>query len=159
MNDIFLVVIIALAILLLTMEVAIVPGFTYFGILGILLLAVSTIYAFLNHSLVWALIILASSITVVIAFITWFFKKGIHRGFSLKDKESKLIGYKSYKEDYEQFIGQSGIAHSTLRPAGFISINDSKLSAVSQGDYIEAGDKVTVIKVEGTKLIVKKIQD
>jgi membrane-bound serine protease (ClpP class) len=159
MNDIFLVVIIALAILLLTMEVAIVPGFTYFGILGILLLGVSTIYAFLNHSLVWALIILISSLIVVIAFITWFFKKGIHRGFSLKGNESKLIGYKSYKEDYEQFIGKSGIAHSSLRPAGFISINDFKLSAVSQGDYIEAGEKVRVVKVEGTKLIVKKIQD
>ena len=156
MNNIFLVVIIALGIFLLVMEVAIVPGFTYFGILGILLLAVSSIYAFLNYSLASAFIILFASIIVVSAFITWFFKKGIHQGFSLKDSESKLIGYKSYKENYDQYVGKNGVAHSDLRPAGFITIDDIKLSAVSQGDYIEAGDPVTVVKVEGTKLVVKK---
>jgi len=158
-NDIFLIVIIALGIILLAMEVAIVPGFTYFGILGILLLAISTVFAFLNHSLAWALIILSSSIIIVIAFFIWFFKKGIHRGFSLKENESKLIGYKSYKEDYKQFVGKSGISHSSLRPAGFITIDDTKLSAVSEGGYIEAGEKIVVVKVEGTKLIVRKIQD
>jgi membrane-bound serine protease (ClpP class) len=156
MNDIFLIVIIAMGIFLLIMEVAIVPGFTYFGILGILFLAVSSIYALLNYSLMSALIILFSSIIVVVAFMIWFFKKGIHRGFSLKDSESRLIGYKSYKEDYEQYIGKKGVAHSDLRPAGFITIDDTKLSAVSQGEYIDVGAAITVVKVEGTKLVVKK---
>jgi membrane-bound serine protease (ClpP class) len=139
------------------MEVMLVPGFTYFGVSGIILLLIAIIYAFLHYSTTIALSILFTSIIIVIAFFIWFFKKGINRGFALKERENIQNGFLPYKENYQQFTDKTGIAHSPLRPAGTVMIDDVKLSAVSQGDYIEAGEKIRVIKVEGNKLIVRKI--
>lgn len=156
MNDTLLVMFLVAGIFLIAIEIMLVPGFTYFGVGGIIFLVIAIIFAFLNYSAIVALSILSVSIFIVIAFFIWFFKKGINRGLALKGSEKTKEGYLPYQENYEQFIDKSGIAHSPLRPAGIIIINGNKLSALSQGDYIDAGETVLVLKVEGNKLIVRK---
>jgi membrane-bound serine protease (ClpP class) len=156
MNDLFLILFLVAGVFLIAIEIMLVPGFTYFGLSGIISLVIAIILAFLNYSTSVALGIMSVSIFVVIAFFIWFFKKGINRGFALKGSEKAEDGYLSYQENYQQFINKSGIAHSPLRPAGIVIIDGTKLSAVSQGDYIDAGEAILVLKVEGTKLIVRK---
>ena len=156
MNDLFLILFLAGGIFLIAIEITVVPGFTYFGASGTIFLLISTIFAFLNYSATVALGIMSGSIFIVIAFFIWFFKKGINRGFALKGSEKTKEGYLPFRQDYQQFIDKSGIAHTPLRPAGIVIIIGEKLSAVSQGDYIEAGESINVLKVEGNKLIVRK---
>lgn len=53
--------------------------------------------------------------------------------------------------------GETGIVHSTLRPAGKILISDSLVDVVSEGEFIEAGETVRVLSVAGDRIVVEKI--
>ncbi len=43
-----------------------------------------------------------------------------------------------------------------LRPAGVIVIDHERIDAVSDGSYIDKGKQVEVIKVEGSRIVVRE---
>ena len=59
--------------------------------------------------------------------------------------------------DLAYFIGRSGTARSTLRPAGIADFDGVRLNVVSEGDFIEPGSTVRVERVEGKRIVVTKI--
>ena len=46
-----------------------------------------------------------------------------------------------------------------MRPAGTIIIDDERVDAVSEGGYIPVDTPVKVVKVEGTRVIVRKLKE
>jgi len=52
-------------------------------------------------------------------------------------------------------VGEVGEALSTLRPAGKVLIQDQIYDAISSGQLIEKGDKVVVIRLEGSVIVVR----
>ena len=52
-------------------------------------------------------------------------------------------------------IGDIAIVAAPLRPAGKIMINDVEIDALSVGGYIEKGQKVKILQIEGAKIIVE----
>lgn len=157
MNTFLPLIILIFGLLLIAVEIFLVPGVTFFGMSGSILLIIGVIYAFIEFSLTTAFLVLLLALIVVGVLVMWFFKKGIHLGFSLKNKEAVSEGFKPFVRNYDQYLNKEGIAHTYLRPAGFIKIEGEKLEAVSQGDFIKEGEKIRVIKVEGNKLIVVKL--
>ncbi len=144
--------------LLIAVEIFLVPGITFFGIMRQrFAFHRCSFYAFFEFSLTTAFLYLLLALATVILLVAWFLKKGIHLGFSLKNKEAAAEGFKPYVKNYEQYLNKEGIAHTYLRPSGFIKIDGEKVEATSQGDFIKEGEKIRVIKVEGNKLIVIKI--
>ena len=66
-------------------------------------------------------------------------------------------GYNSAaKEDYSEYLGQTGVALTVLRPAGTAMIENKRLDVVSVGDFIDADVSIQVIGVEGSKVMVEK---
>jgi len=66
-------------------------------------------------------------------------------------------GYNSAaKEDYSEYLGQTGVALTVLRPAGAAMIENKRLDVVSVGDFIEVDVPIQVINVEGSKVMVEK---
>lgn len=55
-----------------------------------------------------------------------------------------------------ELVGQSGIAHTALRPAGVAVIGGQRVDVVAEGAMIERGDNVRVIAVEGMRVVVRK---
>lgn len=53
-------------------------------------------------------------------------------------------------------IGLEAIAHSDLKPSGHISIGEAHHQAVSEGEYISKGTKLTISGGRGAYLIVKE---
>jgi len=51
--------------------------------------------------------------------------------------------------------GDIGIAHSFLRPSGKIMIDNKKIDAITQGEFIEQGTPVIIDKIEQNRVIVK----
>ena len=156
MNSILPFIILILGFLLIAIELFLVPGVTFFGVAGITMLIIGIIYAFLQFSLTAAFLFLILALSLVILLVIWFFRKGINRGLSLKNRETISQGFRPFSKSYERYLNKTGIALSTLRPAGFIKIESEKLEAVSQGEFINEGETIQVIKVEGNKLIVVK---
>lgn len=54
-------------------------------------------------------------------------------------------------------VGQHGIAETILRPAGKIRLGGITYDAVSEGDFIEPGTQVVVLRVAGGNLVVRAL--
>jgi membrane-bound serine protease (ClpP class) len=79
-----------------------------------------------------------------------FFKKMV-----LLDSTSTEKGYVSNVNRIE-LINQIGITLTPLRPSGMIKINEERVDAVTEGGYIQQGKQVKVLKVEGSRIIVRE---
>ena len=156
MNNLYLFAIFIVGFLLLAVEILIAPGVTVFGILGLITISIGIYFAFITLPTIYALFTLLASLIIVTAFTYWFFKYGLKGNLALKTRESISSGFKPFKLDYSIFLGKKGTTITPLRPAGKILINNSKLSAISQGEFIEIDQTIQVVKVEGTKIVVIK---
>ncbi|MGR9049351.1 NfeD family protein [Halobacillus faecis] len=76
---------------------------------------------------------------------------------ALNDQMSSEMGYNSMNEKYQYLLEQQGEALTDMRPVGTVKIEDEEYSAVSNGQWITHGDKIKVVKVDGTKILVKKL--
>ena len=54
-------------------------------------------------------------------------------------------------------IGKKLLAYTDLRPAGVAALNNEKFDVVTDGDFVEKGNEIEVIRVEGMRIVVKKI--
>ena len=55
-----------------------------------------------------------------------------------------------------EYLGQTGVALTVLRPAGAAMVGNKRLDVVSVGDFIDADVSIQVIGVEGSKIMVEK---
>jgi membrane-bound serine protease (ClpP class) len=51
-------------------------------------------------------------------------------------------------------IGKNGVATTTLRPAGKAKIEGKLVDVVTQGDFIEKGAQIRVLRLEGNRIVV-----
>ncbi|WP_246945863.1 NfeD family protein [Bacillus pinisoli] len=76
---------------------------------------------------------------------------------ALKDRLTSEQGYNSVSADYVSLIGKNGITVTPFRPVGTIDIDGKHYSAISDGEWIESEVKVEVMKVEGTRIVIKRV--
>lgn len=58
----------------------------------------------------------------------------------------------------EQLVGQTGTATCALRPAGTALIGGVRHDVVSRGSFIAAGERIRVVAVEGSRMVVDREQ-
>jgi len=58
----------------------------------------------------------------------------------------------------EELLGKKAEAKTTLNPKGTVLIEGELWAAASEGEHIEPGEEVIITKVEGLKLLVRKIK-
>ncbi|MDP4083464.1 MAG: NfeD family protein [Bacillota bacterium] len=56
-------------------------------------------------------------------------------------------------------MGKEGIALTMLRPAGTAIFNKERVDVVSEGGFIQKNAKITVIKVEGARIVVRESEN
>lgn len=155
--DLVAVICIILGTILVIIEMF-TPGFAVPGISGIILLIFGIVLGAdtFFHGLLVFLIILAI-LTVVLIFVFRSATKGaLYRSPIInKNAETKEDGYISHT-DMEVFVGKSGKAISLLRPAGTCDFDGVRLDVVTEGDFIDEGSNVKIIKVEGRRIVVAK---
>ena len=152
------IVMLFMAGIILLMIEALVPGFGAPGIGGVICIFSSIILAADSFALGITSVIIAFIITLAGAILLLkyaprnkFFDK-IILGTELR----KDVGFTS-STSKEELLGLEGVALTALRPSGTALINDEKIDVVTEGDYIVKNDRVRIIKVEGRKIVVRKI--
>lgn len=144
-------------LILLIIE-AIVPGFGVPGIGGIVCIIISIILA--SSSALNAIVSLIVSFvltTIILAIIIKYAPRNKHfDNIVLSKSLNKEDGFRSSK-NYDGYLGKVGSVITSLRPSGSISIDDKLLDVVSEGQFISKGESVKVVKVEGNKIMVRKI--
>jgi membrane-bound ClpP family serine protease len=74
----------------------------------------------------------------------------------LFDSAKKEDGYVS-NVNRTDLLGKEGIALTVLRPSGTAVFNNERIDVVSEGGFIDQNAKIMVIKVEGVRIVVRKV--
>lgn len=150
-------IIFVIGLILLIIE-AISPGFGLPGISGIVLIVVGIVLAM--GSIQSAIMSLSVAIILTAIITILLIKQGrkieAFNKIVLSTKHDDEGGYFSAPPKYE-YLDKEGIALTDLRPSGIIEIDEEKLDALSEGSYIQKGSKIKVVKVEGSKIIVRRL--
>ena len=137
-----------------------VPGFGVPGISGAILLFIGVLL--LANSLMDAVImfiIIVAFLGIILTIVLHSASKGrFSKTVVLNDALNREQGF-SGTEDLEFFLGKQGVAVTTLRPSGTADFDGVRLDVVSQSEFISKGTKVTVIKVEGRRIVVDDIEE
>lgn len=133
------------------------PGFGVPGIagavllvIGVLLTAKSVTEALFMMSIILA--ILCVALVIVLHSAT---KGKLSKKLILRDEQKKESGYIG-TEDLNYFLDKEGVAFTVLRPSGTADIDGVKMDVVTEGEYIEKGARIKIIKVQGRRMVVKE---
>ena len=73
------------------------------------------------------------------------------------DVQNKTDGF-SNSFGWESLKDKEGTADTNLHPSGWIRIEDQRIFVVSEGDFIEKGSKITVLSVDGNRVVVRELK-
>lgn len=167
------VVLFFIGIALLAVEIFVLPGFGVAGVGGlILIIAALTLSLIQNNAFDFSLtgtdeigkalfrvmITLSVGIAGMVAFGGSFFKSRAMQRITLTDEQRAEDGYAIRKLELEHLQGAEAIAITDLRTAGKIEFEDEIYDAISEGDFIDKGTKVKVIRIDVNTLVVRKIR-
>lgn len=173
------VLLFGLGVLFVICEIFILPGFGVFGIAGIGLLVLSLVMASQNFVIPedasqWsqlrtnAMIVLGSIFGVLVLFFGQLLLLDSLPGLSrfqlgapaepgpMTATSITSLTESSADDATNLQIGQSGIADSDLRPSGKVTIENQLVDVVTEGDYVEAGSDVEIVRVEGNRVVVRR---
>lgn len=150
-----------LGLIALLAEILIVPGFGVAGVAGIILLGwgvllLSVDFTQATESLVVALI---ATVVLFAAGIKIFSKLRLWQRMTLEDRQKKESGYVAPVSELAVAPGMIGTALTPLRPAGSMDLNGKRLDVVTRGEYIAPGTRVEIMKLEGTRTVVRAIPE
>jgi len=167
------IIIFIVGFILIGIEVLILPGFGIFGISGIVLMISGLILSLLDNVIfdfdnVAPARVSAAIGTVMISIILSFFisiwassklfasRKGIFRNFALHTTISTDRSYVGVDREDESLVGKKGIAQTVLRLSGKISVEGAIYDAMSEGSFIEKGERIRVVRHEAGQVYVMR---
>lgn len=150
---------------LLLLELFVIPGFGIAGIAGIALMLGSVFFVFRSaYKFETAMFALSSAIILAFAFaiaLSYLLPKTrTWNHLVLNAAMDSGSGFHSApREDFQAYVGKTGIALTPLRPAGTVRVDDKRLDVVTAGDFIVRETPVKIINVEGSKIFVEAIDE
>ncbi|MGN7476627.1 NfeD family protein [Solibacillus silvestris] len=144
--------------LILVIAELFVPG----GIVGIVggaliigsLLFAGESFVHMAYSILIAMLIAGIGMVILMKF----FGKKLHmfNRLVLKDATTTEEGYVSNTNRIE-LIGKTGQSITPLRPSGTVIVAQERLDVVTEGNYVDARKTVEIVKVEGSRIVVREI--
>jgi membrane-bound serine protease (ClpP class) len=138
-----------------------IPAFGLIGVAGFGSVVAAVVFAYSHHGEALGTVVLATALvtTPVALFLglKYFPRTFIGKRLILKSSFDRERGYASYSsESYEGLVGKEGRAKTTLRPSGMAEIDGRKHSVVTAGEFIEQGEPIRVVRVEGSRVVVRR---
>lgn len=136
----------------------IVPGFGLPGIGGLVFVLAGTVLAM--QDLPAAFLSLSIAIIITALVTTIMIKMGYKSKLLSKVVLSnRLDGHKGYLSTttMSDMMDKEGETITELRPTGFMTIDNEKFDVLAESGFIPKNTKVKVVKVEGSKIFVRRI--
>jgi membrane-bound serine protease (ClpP class) len=153
-------------LLLLVLEVFVIPGFGLAGVLGLLALALGLGTSLIGDGASWRAAAIAGSrvaasvaLAAVISLVAFRYlprlpgAQKLVLGRSLQDRTHSVPAHDVSRAS---LLGVSGTSLTPLRPAGTASLGGLRVDVVSEGEFIESGEHVEVVRDEGLRVVVKR---
>lgn len=150
-----LIGLLAAGILLIGAEVF-VPG-AVVGTIGALCLLGAAGVAFSISPVLGGYVSAGIVVLVAVTIVLWiklFPRSAIGRKMTL-DQDGKAFKAADPKQ---ALVGRTGTAQSDLRPAGFALVDGKRVDVITEGGLIAKGAPIRVVRVEGNRTIVRKVE-
>lgn len=155
----------AAGLTLLAIELFVIPGFGIAGILGIVTIIAALVLSLIGAGatqsfvlivigrIVLALLVaigLAVAILRVLPRLPWGRQLVLETGLTPGE------GYGAPGNEEKRWIGRTGRAASTLQLAGTAEFDGERVDVVSDGELIEPGTAIEVVRLDGGRIVVRR---
>ena len=141
---------------LLVLEIFI-PGFGISGILGIVCL-MGSFFLVLGggvEAIRWLLLSLTLAFVSIYLLGKYIPNTGLYSRLILKEGSARG-GEILLKHPLQKLVNQVGVATTLMRPAGKVEIAGQQYDALTNGEFLEIGQKIIVVKIQGNQIYVIK---
>lgn len=154
-------------VILLAVELFVTPGFGVMGVLGILALLGGLGLSLVGAGATWEVIITAIgqvalslllALAVSLALLRLLPRLPFGRRLVLETELTAREGFASAPATDRAWLGKRGTAASTLRPAGIAEIEGERVDVVSDGEFIDEGEPIVVVRVDGNRIVVRRLR-
>ncbi len=147
-------------IALLLFEIHVLPGHGLAAVGGLACIFLG-IYLAIGGSQSNAIVPAATSLLVttgtIIAFFVYLPKSRIWRVMGQNMQQRPAMGYVT-SADYTDSLGRVGVTLSPLRPSGAADFDGIRMTVVSEGAFLQPGTRVEVVKVQGSRIVVREVE-
>ncbi len=161
-------------IVLIMVEIFAIPGFGVAGVAGIIAMITGLTLSLVDNVVFEdpeftgeGLGLLMKSLSLVLVAVLlglilslWTTKKLLtstaFSKLSLKSEQQVDQGYIAVDTEQQALVGESGVAHTVLRPSGRVMVNEKIFDAMSVYGFIEKGESVKIVRYESGQVYVVK---
>jgi len=166
------VIVFAIGLLLVLGELFLHPGTMIPGLIGVLLMIGSLVWAMVDHwpgtpamptseelqrPMINLVIALAGGGIIMAVLAKFLPETSFFRRLVLSASSQSGPAVTVPVVNFELHVGDPGIATTTLRPAGKADIGGNAHDVITAGDFITAGTKVRVVSVDGMRVVVEAV--
>jgi membrane-bound serine protease (ClpP class) len=153
-------------LLLLAVELFVTPGFGLTGILGLAALVGGLGLSLVGAGATWEVVLTAvgrvavallAALAAALGLLRLFPRLPLGRRLVLETELATREGFASAPETDRAWLGKRGTAASPLRPAGIADIEGERVDVVSDGDFVDAGEPIAVVRVDGNRIVVRQL--
>ena len=144
------ITLIILGLLLLFAEILIIPGVGVAGILGLLSMCGSCVYAFMEIGKTAGIVVTAVNVVMMLLLTIWVLRAKTWQRLALNTN----IDTKAVVPEVNVVPGAKGVSITRLAPMGMVRFGDMKLEVTAREGIIDPGVEVEVVEVEGIKVYV-----
>lgn len=155
-TDLLVLLPLLIGIALLVIEIFL-PGFGIPGICGLIMEGIAIWLTATRHGtsaalILTAIVLLITALTIFLAFRS-----------ATKGRLSKTSLVLNETEQADSVVfpgvdpGEEGIALTALRPSGTALFGDRRMDVMTEGDFVQKNQKISVVRTEGSKVIVRTI--
>ena len=154
------VILFLVGVALLVLELVAFPGFGIAGIPGLVAVFASLYLSFRDARS--ALYVVGGSVvmTALVGALAFRYFKVSRTGqrIVLRERLTSEQGYTA-PADLQRWVGRTGRALTPLRPGGVIEVDGERLDASTEGEYLEPGTPVRVVRAEGLRIVVRRLEE
>ncbi len=156
MDILITALLVVFATVMLVVEVVFIPGFGFTGLMGMLSMIGSVLYAFMFLGSAAGWITLLVAVLVCIALFLWALYGNSLDKMALK----KNIKSKVNELDMTQFaVGDRGVTRTRLALIGEALIKGEVVEVKSEGGFINEREEIEIIRISGDSLFVAKVNN
>jgi len=146
-----IILLMAVGMVLLFLEVAIIPGFGAAGVSSILCLLAGVVLAWVQYGAAWGVGSLILAGVMAGGLITLAPRTRAGKELVLSAALTAPAG----DEQRARLVGSFGTTLTPLRPSGAADVGGRRVDVVTDGVFIEAGKGIKVVSIEGARVVVE----